>query len=247
MEPTTTLTAQQRTIQEARARYEQGELSYEAFREALDALVLAQDADECQRILDALPTSPLAPLAALDAAVAPLATPDHKSIVAFMGQTKKMRSPWKLARSTNTVAFMGEVQLDLGRAALPPQATMRVAAIMGTVTLYVPRNLRVTVRSTVLLGDLNALGESTSGVIAFGHEEHSPAIDTPAADLEIEVFLLMGNVKVQLTDGPTVSIREMAQAVLKEALSGVRRGLAQGATPRQSLDAPPTPRTLPGV
>src|SRR5579859_1512015 len=232
MEPAAVM-AQRAAIVEARARYERGEIMFDSFRRALDALVLARDAGECQAILDALPTEHAAALAALEPppAPAPSATdrsaPQRKTIVAFMGQTKKLRRPWRLAPNTKMRAFMGEIKLDLNIAELPPRATMRIIAIMATVVIYVPTNVRVSVRSTVLLSDTNALGEGTSGVVAFGREEHAP-VGEPVAELEIEVFALMSNVKVLLADAPPISMRELAREVLRAAVDGVRRGLAAG-------------------
>ena len=191
MEPAA-VAAQRTAITEARARYERGEITFDAFRRALDALVLARDAGECQAILEALPTEHAAALAALEPSPTPAPSamersgPQHKAIVAFMGQTKKLRRPWRLAPSTKTRAFMGEVKLDLGVAELPPRATMHITAIMATVVIYVPTNVRVSVRTTALLSDTNALGgEGTSGVVAFGREEHAPAGE-PVAEVEIE-------------------------------------------------------------
>lgn len=236
--------AQQAAIQEAQARYEHGELSFETFKRALDALVLARDADECQVILQALPISPLAPLNSLDipnttniAAPAAMSGLPHKRIVAFMGLTKKMRRSWDLQPNTQAMAFMGNIMLDLGKAVLPPRAKLQVTAIMSAMTIYVPRGMRVAVRSTVLLGDTHALGESTSGVVAFGHEEHVPTDAPPEAELEIESFILMGNVQIVLTDGPIVSIGELVRDALRVVREGVQRGLQQGAGQRASLGA----------
>src|SRR5262249_10239590 len=130
VEPTP-LEAQQAAIQEVRTRYERGELSFEEFKRALDAVVLAQDADECQAILHALPKATHATgLAALDPPAPPVPAPlveaQGKRIVAFMGQVKKLRRAWRLAPNTHTVAFMGEVDLDLNLADLPPQAKLRI-------------------------------------------------------------------------------------------------------------------------
>ena len=235
MEPAA-VAAQRAALAVVRARYERGELAYDAFRRALDALALAHDADECQAILDALPTEHPGMLAALEPSPAPApiaadsSAPQHKTIVAFMGQTKKLRRPWRLAPSTEARAFMGEVKLDLSIAELPPRATMRVTAIMATVVIYVPSNVRVSVRSTALLSDTNALeGEGTSGVVAFGRAQHAP-VGEPAAELEIEVFALMANVKVLLADARPVSVRELAREALRAAVEGVRRGLAAGSS-----------------
>ncbi|HEV8194728.1 MAG TPA: LiaF domain-containing protein [Ktedonobacterales bacterium] len=246
----TPLQAQQAAIQEVRARYERGELSFEDFRRALDALVLAEDAEECQAILHALPASfhstALAALAtpAPPAVSAPLAETRRKRIVAFMGQVKKLSRAWKLASDTHTVAFMGEVQLDLNLADMPPQTKMQVTVIMGTVIIYVPPSARVLVRSTVLLGEANALGENTNGVVAFGHEQHDPSGTAPKADIEIEAFVLMGNVKVVLAEKPPVSISEMVRTALRAAALGMQRGL-QAPAPQASLDAPQGQPQLP--
>src|SRR5579884_3310639 len=48
-------------------------------------------------------------------------------------------------------AVMGEIKLDLGRAALPPRARIHVRAVMADVTLYVPSSIAVSVRSRVYL------------------------------------------------------------------------------------------------
>ncbi|MGH2515075.1 MAG: hypothetical protein ACRDHP_05410, partial [Ktedonobacterales bacterium] len=126
----TALTIQRAAIQEARTRYERGELTFDTFRRALDALVLARDATECQAILNALPVSPLVALSALDSPPLPAPTttapPAHKNIVAFMSQIKKLRRPWRLAASTDAIAFMGEIKLDLRLAELPAQASLHI-------------------------------------------------------------------------------------------------------------------------
>jgi hypothetical protein len=235
-----TLTAQRTAIQNVRARYERGELTLEEFRRALDALVQARDADECQAIVRALPAPQLAPLAVLDPehslTASATALPRARRIIAFMGQTKKLRLPWRLGPYVRTLAFMGEAQLDLGLAELPPQARIHVTAIMGAVTLYVPRSARVTVRTSAVLSDTNSLGESASGVVAFAHEEHVPTDVPGSPHLEIEVFTLMGNVKVVLRDRPVVSIGELVRDALQAAAAGIQRGLLQGTQRRPALE-----------
>jgi hypothetical protein len=234
---TALLAAQRTAIQDLRTRFERGELPIETFRETLDALVLARDPDECQSLMRQLPAAPLNILSALEPASAVLITPvsyPHRRIVAFMSAVKKLRRAWRLAPLTRVVAFMGDVQLDLSKADLPPQARMRVYSIMGSVRILAPKDVHVVVRSTALLGDVNALGESVSGVAAWGHEEHEPELETEPvearAQIEIEAFTLMGNVHVKLIQPQIPTIGSLVRDVLQAAALGVRRGLL---TPQQ--------------
>jgi hypothetical protein len=234
---TALLAAQRVAIQDLRTRFERGELPIETFRETLDALVLARDPDECQSLMGQLPAAPLSILSALEPAsilmVAPVSYP-HRRIVAFMSAVKKMKRAWRLAPLTRVVAFMGDVQLDLSKADLPPQARMRVYSIMGSVRILAPKDVHVIVRSTALLGDVNALGESVSGVAAWGHEEHEPELEAEAAparaEVEIEAFTLMGNIHVKLIQPQVPTIGSLVRDVLQAAAIGVRRGLL---TPQQ--------------
>jgi hypothetical protein len=242
--PSPTVAAQQAAIAQVRARYERGELSFEALHRALDAIVLARTPDECQAILRALQTSQSTPLAALDpptAPPAPTAGQGYRRIGAFLGQTKKMRRAWRLAPFTEAVAYLGEVKLDLGVAQMPPVARLRVKAILGSATVYVPRGMRVRVHSRVLLGEANALGEHTSGILTASHEEHVPTEGLPTAEVEIETFVLMGNVQIVLTDGPVLSIGDMVRDAVRAVADGFRRGWVAEST---SAARRPAPRPL---
>jgi hypothetical protein len=209
-----TVDAQRAAIGEVRVRFERGEIAFDAFQRAMDALLLAQTPDECQAILAALPPSPGASLAALDPApAAPTPVPSAsgwKWMFAFLGEAKRMRRPWKLAAQTLATALVGEVKLDLSLAALPRRATIRAAAIVGEVTLYVPRSAHVRVHGLALVGEVNALGERSGGIVSFAGEEHTP--DGPAeCDLEIEAVALVGEVKIVLVDGPVLGSAPVAK------------------------------------
>ncbi len=235
------VTAQRSAIAQIRGRYERGELPFDAFRSALDAITEARSPEECAAILRDLPHSPLATLAALESpalvpsvpAPAAVATPAAapRRISAFMSETKKTRSGWILASDTHVRALMGSVTLDLRRAQLPPEAHLKVRATMGEVKIYVPDDVAVSVRSKAVMGEVQALGENIAGMIASGDEEHIPTHTTPRARLIIEVSAVMSEVNVTLMDPNAVTISELARDTIRAALEGVRRGLEAGAEP----------------
>ncbi|HEV7126627.1 MAG TPA: LiaF domain-containing protein [Ktedonobacterales bacterium] len=222
------VTPQQAAIRAVRERYERGDLSFDAFKQALDDLLEARDEDECQAIMRALPVSPADKLKALDlpVTVTPVPTalpalPAKRSgwLVMLMGELKRTKRRWRLAERTNCLLVMGEVRLDLSMATLPHQGVLRLFGLMGEMTVYVPRNVAVRVRSCVLLGEANALGESTGGICAMGHaESHGPesepdtSQEPPVAYLDINAFLCMGEITVKQVDTPAVTIAETSRA-----------------------------------
>lgn len=234
------VTAQRSAIVQIRRRYERGELPFDAFRDALNALTEARSPEECAAILRDLPHSPLATLAALEPpALAPSApgvpapapvSAAPRRISAIMSETRKTRDGWTLAPDTHVRALMGTVTLDLRRAQLPAEARLTVRATMGEVKIYVPDDVAVSVRSTAWMGEVQALGESISGVIASGDEEHIPTHIAPRARLIIEVSAVMSEVNVALVGPNTATIADLARDTLRLALEGVRRGLEAGAT-----------------
>lgn len=250
--------AQRSAILQLRARYERGELPFDAFRTALDAITEAQNPEDCANILRDLPHSPLATLAALEplpqapqlpsvrAPMAPMApAAPRKRISAFMSETKKTRSAWTLAPNTHVRAMMGSIRLDMRRAQLPPEAYLRVKVTMGEVIILVPDDVAVSVRSTAIMGEVIAMGESVAGMIASGEEEHIPTHTEPRARLTIDVSTLMGSVNVRLVNNTTTAISDMARDALRAALEGVRRGFENGSY-GAPLPAPNAPPGLPG-
>jgi cell wall-active antibiotic response 4TMS protein YvqF len=244
--------AQRAAIQEARARYERGEISVDVFRDALDRVTEAPDAGTCEAIIAEMPHSPLAVLAALEPApaaiapapaVAPVASAGRgvSRIVAFMGETKRAGRPWTLAPNAHIGCMMGEVRVDLRSAKLPPHATMHVTVTMGETRIIVPRGVRVTARTRVIMGEAVVLGESIAGLVASGEEEHEPPTGAPIAELEIHARVLMGELKIILADSSDVSITELARETLRAALAGVRDGLAAGVAERPALNPGATP------
>ena len=246
--------AQRSAILQIRSRYERGELPFETFRTSLDAITKAQTPDECANVLRDLPEQPahLAALAALEPpALIPSAAPQRalapsaprKRISAFMSETKKTRNAWTLAPNTHVNAFMGSVRLDMRRAQMPPEAYLKVRSTMGEVIILIPEDVAVSVRSTAILGEVNAMGETISGVIASGEEDHTPTDIEPRARLTIDASAVMGSVSVRVANNTNATIADLARDTVRAALEGMRRGFENGA-----YNAPlPSPGARPGL
>ncbi|HEX9037079.1 MAG TPA: LiaF domain-containing protein [Ktedonobacterales bacterium] len=243
--------AQRAAIQEARARYERGDISVESFKHALDAVTEAPDIGSVEAIIAELPTAPHSALAALEPAPAalPAIRPAAASggrgvsrISAFMGETRRVGRPWTLAPQVHISCLMGEALVDLRQARLPAHAHIKVNVTMGETRILIPRGVRVSARTRVIMGEAMTLGENISGLIASGEEEHEPPNGEAVAELEIDARVLMGELRIILADQSSMSISELAQDVLREALTGIRDGIRDGI--REGFQQSATQRTL---
>src|SRR5690348_8298781 len=98
------LTPQQEAIREVRARYERGDIPFERFEYALNALLAAKTPDECRTIVQELPATPLDPLAALEALSPPPAAPARPAsklparrwMWTILGEFKRLKRPWRM-------------------------------------------------------------------------------------------------------------------------------------------------------
>lgn len=89
-----------------------------------------------------------------------------KNNFAFLGGIERKSSPWKLQSGSYT-AFMGGVELDLTIADIPDgETTLDLTAVMGGISIYVPKDLAVICNGTVVLGGLELLDRSTGGIIS---------------------------------------------------------------------------------
>ena len=68
------LPAQQTAIRDIRSRYERGDIDFERFEYALNALIQAQTPAECQAIINEIPSSPITALDALPSSSTPAPT-----------------------------------------------------------------------------------------------------------------------------------------------------------------------------
>ena len=90
------------------------------------------------------PNSPPAPAAlAPHPTIAPELVPERRGAVAILSHTSR-DGDWILPRLFRAVAFMGNVELDLTRALVAPGTSqIDIRAIMGSVTIVVPPDLRL--------------------------------------------------------------------------------------------------------
>jgi hypothetical protein len=209
------LTAQQQAIRQVRERYERGDLSFDQFEYALNALLQAQTPEACQAIVSELPVSPLAALdpvspgqPAQSVVPAPARQRSRRRwMVNFLGEMNRKRRPWKLAEQTTVLMGLGEVQLDLSLAAIPPQGVLHVRGLIGEVQLFVPRDVNVSVRAFTMLGETQVFGESSEGFFTSGSDEAQAegGQSHAAPTLEIRVTLLIGEVQVKHVDAPVIT------------------------------------------
>ena len=225
-------TPQQEAMRVLRERYERGEIAFESFQRGLDALLLARDAEECQAIMNGLPTLPISKLDQLDAlsqpsfsVPAPLQRSGQpKRLVAFFSQVKRMNHAWKLDPDTTGSAIFGQMDLDLNLAALPPHVTMTLSAVFGQITVYVPATARVRVRSSAFMGEANIFGESSGGI--FVTDDTTSEGATPnqpeATTIDLEVRAFFGEVKVIQGENPSLfkKIGNIVRRMIAEPESG---------------------------
>ncbi len=213
------LTPQQQAIQVVRTRYEQGILTFDQFEYALNALILAQTPEECQKVVDELPSTTATSVlhAPAPSPATGTATPSAPyQILGAVGELKRMRRPWRLEPRTRVRMWLGQVKLDLSLATLPPHGVLEVFVPMGEIIIYVPREVHVTLRADALIGEVKALGEERNGVFARLHEEEFPAEGVPAASaphLELRLRTIMGSVKVIRVNGPVLALKDMVRDV----------------------------------
>jgi hypothetical protein len=246
MQQQPTLTPQQQAIQVVRTRYEQGILTFDQFEYAINALIVAQTPEQCQQILNELPSTtatsvlhaPAQP--AVPKAPASPGTPTTQSrIVGAIGELKRTQRPWHLEPYTSVRMWMGQVKLDLSLATLPPNGVLEVFVPLGEAIIYVPREAHVKVRAFALLGEIKVLGEERNGIFAHLKDEEFPPETTtavPAPHLEIRLKTIAGTVKVIRVNGPVMAIKEVlkdvAGQVILAALDAFKQNRGDKALPK---------------
>jgi hypothetical protein len=231
------LTPQQQAIGVVRARYEQGILTFDQFEYALNALIQAQTPEQCQRIVDELPsTTPTSVLHVPTPPAAPAAPPTER-IVGGIGELKRMRRPWRMGERTIVRMWLGQIKLDLSLATLPQHGVLEVFVPVGEAVIYVPREVHVTVHAFALIGEAKAMGEERNGLFAHLTEEFPPQ-EIPAAStphLEIRLKTLMGSVKVIRVNGPVLALKDVLKEAAGQVLSAAFDAIRQSRNDRTLL------------
>lgn len=210
------LSPQQAALRTLRARYERGELTFETFRAAFNALLEASSPAECQGILDGLPVLPQTVLDALDRSVIQASPRAHGTrwIINVLGEVSRTKRPWRLGHRTNGIMLIGEATLDLSLAELPTRGSLTFFGAIGELTIRVPRSLALEVCAFTMIGEATVLGEEHGGIFALGHEDAVGQGDGP--QLRINVFMLIGEVNVTYVDVPTAAKRLASGTERKE-------------------------------
>jgi hypothetical protein len=238
--------AQRAAIAEVRARYVRNEITVEQLQHALGAISEAPEVSGVEAVTLGLPTTPHSALSAFEAppAARPTGTQAAVSsergisrISSVMGKTHRVGKPWTLAPLSRVSSTLGETVVDLRQAKLPPHGVMHVNVFMGETRILVPSGARVSAHTRVFMGGAKTFGESVEGLVARGDEEYVPASSEPIAELEIDALVIMGTLKIIVADMSAKSISELARAALKEALEGLRAGLARGAVQQATLNS----------
>ena len=134
-------------------------------------------------------TSPNHPLPVAHRALIPDAlVPERRGVLSFMSQVAR-GGDWILPRHFRAVAFMGGVDLDLTRARIGAGTSqIEVKAIMGSVRILVPPDLRV---------------ECDGDSIIASFDVDRDALKPPSADAPLIVITgtaMLGSVHVQVVD-----------------------------------------------
>ena len=114
---------------------------------------------------------------------------DQPPVIAVLSETKR-EGRWVVADGSVAVAVLGSVKLDLSSAAFAAAAVeIRANAILGSIEIEVPDDIRVEMAGVGVLGE-------------FSHK--GSAAQPDAADIVVTVsgVALMGSVTVTTVPGP---------------------------------------------
>jgi hypothetical protein len=177
-------TAREEVIARLSDGFARDELSLEELERRVDGAYAALDVPELQGLVaDLGALGPMAPMARVPVAPAPLAQPASRLALAVFGNVERRVSA--VVPGARVSAIFGNVELDLRDLALPAGITqIDVRAVCGNVELTISPTLAV-----------ECVGASVLGSFASVHRVPRGAADEPV--LRIVGAALLGNVEVK--------------------------------------------------
>lgn len=116
----------------------------------------------------------------------------------FIGDMYLGQDHWDL-KPMNISHFIGDTKIDLSKANIPYGETrLEISAFIGDVKIFVPDDvdLRVSVTSSVFIGELNVMERYESG-FAKSMKSESPQYQEAEKQLRVDVNLFLGDVVVK--------------------------------------------------
>jgi hypothetical protein len=180
-----------------------GALTLDEFSERMTAVLAARTQSDLDVVLADLPAPSRTPATTTRG-------PTRRWLVAIMGG-EETKGRWRPAPTTNVVAVMGGVEVDLREAEVDPNGfRLNATAVMGGIDIIVPEGLAVEVGGLAFMG---------------GRDVRVAEADPDAPVVRIDAYALMGGIDIR---NPTP--REIAKAQRR-----AQRAAGHGATASQSI------------
>ena len=152
----------------------QGALTLDEFSDRMTLVLAAKTQSELDEVLADLPAAPPPPAAR---------GPVRRWLVAIMSG-EETRGRWRPAPTTNAVAVMGGVEVDLRDAEVDPEGfTLNATAVMGGVEVVVPDGMGVEVGGFAFMGGRDVRVEQP--------------VDPDAPVVRVNAYALMGGVEIR--------------------------------------------------
>lgn len=114
----------------------------------------------------------------------------------FIGEVRLMKNPFDLT-DLNISGFIGDVKIDLSKAIVPEgESTIVISGIIGDIDIYVPADLEVAITSSAFVGDMDIIGDRSSGLSSKIHASSSN-YNNSSRKVKISISLFIGDVDVR--------------------------------------------------